>query len=85
MIPANFVPVKKKAAAWGCHGGIKLLFPEGHAVGTLVHGGIGLVGAHQNPVQGAVVLIFAVVCALMNSAFDALVCVAIHIDILLLF
>ena len=55
-----------------------LLFAEGLAVGTLVLGGVALMGAHQNPVQGAVVLLVAVVCAGLHGAFNALVCVAVH-------
>ena len=49
------------------------LLAEGFAVGALVHGGIGLVGAHQDAVQRAVVLVLAVVCTLLDGAFDALV------------
>ena len=37
-----------------------------------------LVGAHQNPVQGAVVLGVAVVSAGLDGAFNALVCMAVH-------
>ena len=55
-----------------------LLHPEGLAVGTLVHSRVALVGAYQNAVQGAVIYIVAVVGALVNSAFDALVCVVVH-------
>ena len=55
-----------------------LLFPEGLAVGALIHGGIGLVGTDQNPIQGAVVLGVAVVCALGDGAFDAFVGIAVH-------
>ena len=55
-----------------------LLLAEGHTVGALVHGGIGLVGAHGDPVQGAVVCILAVVSALLNGAFDALVGMTAH-------
>ena len=80
----KFCPRQEKSGSLGCRIGIKLLFPEGHAVGALVHSGIGFVGAHQDPVQGAVVLILTVVRTLLNGAFDALVCVIIHNDILLL-
>ena len=54
------------------------LLAEGLAVGALVHGGIGLMSTNQDPVQGAVVLIVAVVSALLDGALDALVCIAIH-------
>ena len=55
-----------------------LLLPEGHAVGALIHGGVGLMGTHQDPLQGAVVSAVAVVCALRNGALDALVGIAAH-------
>ena len=61
-----------------------LLSAEGFAVGALIHGGIGLVGAHQNPVQRAVILLFAVMGALVHGAFDALVGMTIHCFFLLL-
>lgn len=60
-----------------------LLFPEGHAVGTLIHSRIGFMGTHKDPVQRAVVLAFAVVCALMDSTLDALVGMAVHNETLL--
>ena len=62
-----------KAAAWK-----NLFFPEGLAVGALVHGGVGLVGAHHNPIQGAVVFVFAVISTLLYGAFDALVGMTVH-------
>ena len=55
-----------------------LSLAEGLAVGALVHGGVGFVGAHQDPVQGAVVLGVAVICAGLNGAFDALVGMMVH-------
>ena len=58
--------------------GYKSLLAEGLAVGALILGGVGLVGAHQNPVQGAVVLGIAVVSAGLNGAFDALVGIGVH-------
>ena len=42
-------------------------------------------GAHQDPVQRAVVLILAVVCTLLDGAFDTLVGVAVHGNCLLYF
>ena len=57
---------------------------EGLAVGALVHGGIGLMGAYQDPVQRAVVLVFTVMGALTHGAFNALVGVTIHCFFLLL-
>ena len=61
-----------------------LLLAEGLAVGALIHGGICLVGAHQNAVQGAVILSTAVMHALVNCAFDALIGMTIHDPFLLL-
>ena len=55
-----------------------LLLAEGLAVGALVLSGVHLVGAHQNPVQGAVVLILAMISTLLNGTLDALVGMAIH-------
>ena len=59
------------------------LLAEALAVGALILGGVGLMGTHQNPVQRAVVLMVAVVSAGLDSAFDALVCIAVHIVFLL--
>ena len=56
---------------------------EGHAVGAGILCGIGFVGTHQNSIQRTVVFAGAVVGALVYGAFDALVCVAAHIKILL--
>ncbi len=54
------------------------LLAEGLAVGALVLGGVGLVGANQDPVQGAVVLAVTVIGAGFDGTFDALVCMAVH-------
>ena len=59
-------------------GGHLLLLAEGLAVGALVHSRICLVGTHQDALQGAEVCVLAVVCALCNGAFNALVCMAVH-------
>ena len=80
----HIIPIRQggnaeKAAAKGCRRWIFLLLPEGLAVGALVHGRILLMGTNQDLVQGAVVLALAVVCALLDSAFDGLVCVAVHV------
>ena len=40
------------------------------AVGTLVHGGVGLVGAYLNTGQAAVIHILTVVGAVGDTAFD---------------
>jgi len=83
MIPANAVCVKKNRGSRGCRGQKSLLLPEGLAVGALVHGGIGLMGANQDPVQRTVVLVLAVVCTLLDGTFNALVCVTVHAIFLL--
>ena len=57
---------------------LKLLHPEGLAVGALVFGGVSLVGANQDAVQGAVICVGAVVSALLNGAFNAFVGMAVH-------
>ena len=56
----------------------KLFLAEGHAVGALIHSGIHLVGTNQDFVQGTVVLMAAMVGALLDGAFDALVCMTVH-------
>ena len=50
-----------------------LLLAEGQAVGALVLGGVALVGAHHDPVQGAVVGALGVVGTLLDGTLDALV------------
>ena len=60
-----------------------LSLAEGLTVGALVLGGVSFMGAHQNPVQRAVVLTVAMVCAGLNSTLDTLVCIVIHYEILL--
>ena len=61
-----------------------LLFAEALAVGTLIHGGVGLVGAYQNLIQGAVVFAGAVVRTLLDGAFNAFVGMTAHTFSLLL-
>ena len=60
-----------------------LFLTEGQAIGTLIHCRIALVGAYQNPIQRTVIGIIAMMDALSNSAFNALVCMRIHRHILL--
>ena len=55
-----------------------LSLAERLAVGALIHSGVGFMGAHQDLVQGTVVLILAVVSAGFDGAFDTLVCMAVH-------
>ena len=52
--------------------GVSLL-AEGHTVGTLILGRIGLVGAHHDLVQGAVVAGLGMVGALLDGTLNALV------------
>ena len=59
------------------------LLTEGLAVSALVGSGIGLVSTHQDPLQGAVIGILAVMLALLDGTLNALVCMAIHGFILL--
>ena len=68
---------KRKAAA-DAAAKDALLLAEGLAVGALVNGGIGLVGAYKNTIQRTVVFGVAVIGALLNGAFNALVGVAVH-------
>ena len=60
-----------------------LSLAEGLAVGALIHGGIGFMGAHQDSVQRAVVCVVAVVCAGLDGAFDALIGLFVHAVFLL--
>ena len=79
IIAAENTFVKENCGSFRCRGcPVQLLLAEGHAVGALVHGGIHLMGANQNLVQGAVVLMAAMVGTLLDGAFDALVCVTVH-------
>ena len=55
-----------------------LSLAEGLAVGALLHGGVHLMGTHHDLVQRAVVLGVAVVSALLDGAFDALVGIVVH-------
>ena len=77
--------VKKRKATAVAVASEDLLLAERLAVGALIHSGIQLVSAHQDSIQGTVVFGIAVVCTLLNGAFDALVCLAAHGFFLLLF
>ena len=78
IIPVCFRFVKKKTLPPCWEGVAKSLLAEGLAVGALVLSGVHLVGTHQNPVQRAVVLILAMVCALLNSTLDTLIGMTVH-------
>ena len=75
---------EKKAPAVSGASNQRSALTEGLAVGALIHGGVYLVGAHQNAVQRAVVLFFAVMGALVHGALNALVGMTIHCFFLLL-
>ena len=53
-------------------------FAERLTVGALIHGGIRLMGTHQNTVQRTVILGITVMRALVYGAFNALVGMTIH-------
>ena len=57
---------------------MQLLLAEGHAVSALVNSGVHFVGTNQDAVQGAVVLVAAMVGTLLDGTLDALVCMTIH-------
>ncbi len=60
-----------------------LFLSEGHTVGALVNSGVALMGAHQDLLQGAVVCLVTMMCALLYGTLDALVGIAIHSPFLL--
>ena len=72
---------KKETAVY--HRRSFLLLAEGHAVGALILSGVALVGAHHDLIQRAVVLLFPVMCTLVDGAFDGLVGMAVHSNSLL--
>ena len=53
-----------------------LLLLEAHAVGALIHGGIGLMGSHMDLTEGTVVLTVTVMGALIYRTGNGLVGVA---------
>ena len=62
-----------------------LFLAERLAVGAIRHSGICLVSAYLDLLQRAVVGIVTMVSTLGNGAFDALICMAVHSQFLLLF
>ena len=74
----KFVKYAKRKAAADAAAEEKLLLTEGLAVGALVNGGVGLVSAYKNSIQRTEVFGVAVIGALLNGTFDALVGVAAH-------
>ena len=84
MIHAPGSAVKKKEMRRPQPPHLFLLLAEGLTVGALIHGGICLMGTHQNPLQRTVVCAVAVVGALADSTLDGLICMIVH-DVILLF
>ena len=78
MIHAPGSAVKKKEMRRPQPPHLFLLLAEGLTVGALVLGGVSLMGAHQDSVQGAVVLGVAVISTLPDGALDALVGMTVH-------
>ena len=78
MIFVSWNFVKKKSRQRKAAAKNTLLFAEGFAVGALVHSGVHLMGTHQDAVQGAVVLILAMMGALLDGAFDTFVGMTVH-------
>ena len=74
----QFVKCAKRKAAAFAAAKDALLLAEGLAVGALVNGGVGLVGADKNTIQRTEVFGVAVIGALLNGAFDALVGITAH-------
>ena len=80
LFPHYRQPFGKENAAAAAAAFDFLLPAEGLAVSALILSRIHFMGAHQNAVQGAIVLAVAVVCTLLNGAFDALICMTVHIS-----
>jgi hypothetical protein len=76
--PVSSPPSSKKKCGSYCRRTLFLLLAEGLAVRALIHGRVGFVGANQDAIQGAVVLSIAMVSALLDGTFEALVCVTVH-------
>ena len=85
IIAAGIRFVKENCGSNCCriHDFCRLLLAEGLAVGALILSGVHLVGAHQDLIQGTVVLVTAVMGALLDSTLDALVCMTVHNESLL--
>ena len=63
---------------WEPPGRACLLFPEGQAIGALIHGGIALVGADLDLLQRAEIGVAAMVNALGHGAADTLIRMTAH-------
>ena len=78
MLHAPGSAVKKKEMRRPQPPHLFLLLAEGLTVGALVLGGVSLMGTHQDPVQGAVVLGGRRIIKKPDGALDALVGMTVH-------
>ena len=56
-----------------------LFLAEGLTVGALIDSGVHLVSTHQDAVQRAVILVFAMMRALLDGALNALIGMTVHV------
>ena len=70
--------VKNAAAAAAAKHRKNLFLSKGLAIGALVNSGICLMGAHEDPVQRAIVGIAAMMGTLLDGTLNALICMAVH-------
>ena len=78
IIPRFYDAVKQRKSGGDDRRRRSLLLAEGFAVGALIHRRILLMSADKDAVKRAVVFAVAVISTLLNGAFDALVCLAVH-------
>ena len=67
------IPVPQCCGTGHFHRGWDLLLDEGQAVRALINRRIGFMGSNTNLIEGTVILAAAVVAALSNVTFDAVV------------
>ena len=67
------IPVPQCCGTGHFHRGWDLLLDEGQAVRALINRRIGFMGSNTNLIEGTVILAAAVVAALRNVTFDAVV------------
>ena len=79
MLRDKYTTTQKNGANFISLRFLRLIFGlKAHAIGALFLGRVTLMGSDCNAVQRAIILSIAVVCALGNRAFDALICVCVH-------
>lgn len=61
-----------------------LFLSEGQAVSALVNSRVCFVRTYHDALQRTIICLITVMCALLDSTFNALVCVAVHDPFLLL-